>query len=129
MGVRASLEGKALSKMKFIPRFFVRDLIGWVLAIGVLAALAAIFPWELGEKADAFASAPTGIRPEWYFLFMFQTLKLIPAKVLSFDGEVLGILAFTVGGLLLFIVPFLDDPAKPRRRTLFTVIGVIVVLY
>ena len=45
--------------MKFIPNFFLRDLIGWVLAIGVLAALAAIFPWELGEKADAFASGPS----------------------------------------------------------------------
>lgn len=129
MSVPPSLEGKDLKKMKFIPGFFLRDLIGWVLAIGVLAALASIFPWELGEKADAFASAPTGIRPEWYFLFMFQTLKLIPAKVLFFDGEVLGILGFAVGGLLLFIVPFFDDPAKPRRRTLFTIIGVVVVLY
>jgi cytochrome b6 len=100
-----------------------------VLAIGVLAALAAIFPWELGEKADAFAPAPAGIRPEWYFLFMFQTLKLIPAKVLSFDGEVLGILAFGVGGLLWFILPFLDNPTKPRRRLLFKTVGVIVVVY
>jgi quinol-cytochrome oxidoreductase complex cytochrome b subunit len=60
---------------------------------------------------------------------MFQTLKMIPAKVLFFDGEVLGILGFTLGGLLLFIVPFLDDPAKPRRRALFSIIGVVVVLY
>lgn len=129
MSVPPSLEGKDLKKMKFFPSFFLRDLIGWVLAIGALAALAALFPWELGEKADAFAPAPAGIRPEWYFLFMFQTLKLIPAKVLSFDGEVLGILAFGVGGLALFVLPFLDDPAKPRRRLLFTIIGVIVVLY
>ena len=39
-------------------------------------ALAALFPWELGQKADPFGSAPEGIKPEWYFLFMFQTLKL-----------------------------------------------------
>src|SRR6266568_3992376 len=97
-------------RMKFFPNFILRDLIGWILAIGALAALAALFPWELGEKADAFAPAPAGIKPEWYFLFMFQTLKLIPPKILSFDGEVLGILAFGVGGLMLFIVPFLDKP-------------------
>jgi quinol-cytochrome oxidoreductase complex cytochrome b subunit len=60
---------------------------------------------------------------------MFQTLKLIPPKILSFDGEVLGILAFGVGGLMLFIVPFLDKPGKPRRKRVFTAIGVIVVLY
>jgi quinol-cytochrome oxidoreductase complex cytochrome b subunit len=129
MSVPPSLEGKNLKKMKFFPSFFLRDLIGWVLAIGALAALAALFPWELGEKADAFAPAPAGIRPEWYFLFMFQTLKLIPAKVLSFDGEVLGILAFAVGGLIWFTLPFLDDPAKPRRKILFTLIGIVVVLY
>src|SRR5204863_7582731 len=93
-------------RMKFFPNFVLRDLIGWILAIGVLAALAALLPWELGEKADAFAPAPAGIKPEWYFLFMFQTLKLIPAKVLGLDGEVLGIMAFNVVALLLFIVPF-----------------------
>jgi cytochrome b6 len=129
MSVPPSLEGQNIKKMKFFPNFFLRDAIGWVLAIGALAALAALFPWELGEKADAFASAPAGIRPEWYFLFMFQTLKLIPPKILSFDGEVLGILAFGIGGLMLFIVPFLDKPGKPLRRRVFTVIGVIVVLY
>jgi cytochrome b6 len=129
MSVPPGLEGKNLKKMKFFPGFFLRDLIGWVLAIGALAALAALFPWELGEKADAFAPAPAGIRPEWYFLFMFETLKRIPAKVLWFDGEVLGILAFGLGGLIWFILPFLDDLKKPRRKLLFTLIGVFVVLY
>jgi quinol-cytochrome oxidoreductase complex cytochrome b subunit len=129
MSVPPGLEGKSLKKMKFFPGFFLRDLIGWVLAIGALAALAALFPWELGEKADAFAPAPAGIRPEWYFLFMFETLKRIPAKVLWFDGEVLGILAFGLGGLIWFILPFLDDLKKPRRKLLFTLIGVFVVLY
>ena len=117
-------------KMKFFPNFILRDLIGWILAIGVLAVLAALFPWELGEKADAFAPAPAGIKPEWYFLFMFQTLKLIPAKVLGLDGEVLGIMAFNVVALLLFVVPFVDrSPDNARRRLIFNVIGVLALLY
>src|ERR1051325_11247802 len=100
-------------RMKFFPNFVLRDLIGWILAIGVLAALAAIFPWELGEKADAFAPAPAGIKPEWYFLFMFQTLKFIPAKILIFDGEVIGILLFAIGGIFWVLVPFIDrSPSK-----------------
>src|SRR5436305_15037628 len=115
---------------KFFPNFILRDAIGWILAIGVLAALAAIFPWELAEKADAFAPAPAGIKPEWYFLFMFQTLKLIPAKILSFDGEVLGVLAFGFGGALLFIVPFIDkSPENRRRRLIFNLAGVLALLY
>src|SRR5581483_6673002 len=105
-------------RMKFFPNFILRDAIGWILAIGVLAALAALFPWELGEKADPFAPAPAGIKPEWYFLFMFQTLKWIPAKVLGMDGEVLGIMAFNLIALLLFIVPFIDRDPENRRRHL-----------
>ena len=81
MSVPPSLAGQPVKKMKFVPNFLLRDLIGWILAIGVLAALAALFPWELGEKADPFAPAPAGIKPEWYFLFMFQTLKFLPPKI------------------------------------------------
>jgi len=116
--------------MKFFPNFIMRDLIGWILAIGVLAALAALFPWELGEKADAFAPAQAGIKPEWYFLFMFQTLKWIPAKVLGMDGEVLGIMAFNAIALLLFIVPFVDrDPENRRRHLIFNICGVMALAY
>jgi cytochrome b6 len=130
MSVPPSLAGQPLRTMKFFPNFLLRDLIGWILAIGALAALAAIFPWELGEKADPFAPAPAGIRPEWYFLFMFQTLKLIPAKILIFDGEVIGILAFALGGLFWLVVPFLDNSSPhSRRSSAFTVIGLVVALY
>lgn len=122
---------KTSRRMKFFPNFLMRDLIGWIVAIGVLAALAALFPWELGVKADPFASAPAGIRPEWYFLFMFQTLKYIPAKIWMFEGEVIGILFFTLAGAVLFVIPFINrSPEKyPRRRLLFTVVGVIALLY
>ena len=130
MSVPPSLKKADLRKMKFIPNFLLRDLIGWILAIGALAALAALFPWELGEKADPFAPAPAGIKPEWYFLFMFQTLKYLPAKILGIDGEVLGIMAFNLVAVLLFFVPFLDrDPSNRRRRLVFNIIGVIALLY
>jgi cytochrome b6 len=130
MSVPPGVDEQKVKTMKFVPNFLMRDLIGWILAIGVLAALAALFPWELGEKADPFASAPAGIRPEWYFLFMFDTLKLIPAKVFSLDGEVVGILAFALGGLLWVIVPFLDKSSANRRKSrIITSIGWVVVLY
>lgn len=130
MSVPPGLEKGEVKKMKFLPNFLLRDLIGWILAIGVLAALAAIFPWELGNKADPFASAPAGIKPEWYFLFMFQTLKYLPAKVLFIDGELLGILAFTLGGLLLFFVPFINKtPGHGTRKTVFQIVGILVILF
>jgi cytochrome b6 len=129
MSVPPSLQGQNVRKMKFIPNFLLRDLIGWILAIGVLAALAALFPWELGEKADPFAPAPAGIKPEWYFLFMFQTLKYLPAKILGMDGEVLGIVAFGFVAMLLFIVPFVDRTENRKRRLIFNIIGVVAILY
>jgi len=130
MSVPPSVKKQEVRKMKFIPNFLLRDLIGWILAIGVLAALAALFPWELGEKADPFAPAPAGIKPEWYFLFMFQTLKLLPAKIIGMDGEVLGIMAFNIVALLLFVVPFVDrDPENKRRRLIFNIIGIAALLY
>jgi cytochrome b6 len=130
MSVPPQLEGKDLKRMKFFPNFFLRDLIGWILAIGVLAALAALFPWELGEKADPFAPAPAGIRPEWYFLFMFQTLKYVPAKIGGIDGEVVGILLFAIGAVVWLLIPFLDrSNGKRKRRFIFTLFGLLVILY
>ena len=130
MSVPPGIEDAEVKKMKFVPNFLLRDLIGWILAIGVLAALAAIFPWELGHKADPFAPAPAGIKPEWYFLFMFQTLKYLPSKILFLEGELIGILAFSLGGLALFLVPFLNrTPDYGKRKLVFQIIGVVVVAF
>jgi len=95
--------------MKFVPAFLLRDLFGWTLALGVLAALAAMFPWELGEKADPFAPAYKDIKPEWYFMFMFQTLKLVPGgSIAGLEYEAIPILGFGLAGLLVLLLPFLD---------------------
>ncbi|UCC49943.1 MAG: cytochrome b N-terminal domain-containing protein, partial [Gemmatimonadota bacterium] len=86
--------GGAKGAMPFFPHFLLRDLVGWLSALAILAALAAYFPAELGEKADPFVSAPAGIKPEWYFMFMFQTLKYLPAHILWMEGEAVGIVGF-----------------------------------
>ena len=103
-------EGSDVGKrsMPFFPNFFLRDLVGWLCALGVLAALAAYFPAELGKKADPFQPAPIGIKPEWYFMAMFQTLKLLPSHVLGVEGELLGVLGFGLIGLILICMPFLE---------------------
>jgi len=117
---RAIAEGRQPARsMPFFPNFLLRDIMGWYAALGVLGALAAIFPWELGTKADPFAPAPAGIRPEWYFLFMFQTLKYIPAKVLFLEGEFAGLLAFGAAAAVWVAVPFIDYKAGFGRVTRF----------
>ena len=92
--------------MPFVPNFVLRELIAWYAALGVLGALAALFPWELGTKADAFAPAPAGIHPEWFFLAAFHTLKLIPSQIWVIEGELLGLFAMGAAVLVWVLVPF-----------------------
>ena len=116
-------------EMKFFPNFLLRELMAWYVAIGTLGALAALFPWNLGVKADPFASAPAGIKPEWYFLFMYQTLKLIPAKVWFVDGEVLGIVGCALIGLFWLLLPFFERDRPTRTRAWITGIGIFALAY
>lgn len=130
-GVEARWKGSPseAGQMKFFPNFFLRELMAWYIALGVLGALAAILPWELGAKADPFAPAPAGIRPEWYFMFMFQTLKKIPAKVWFADGEVVGILVFGLAGFVWTLLPFFDQVGGGRGRKFIMGASVFAVTY
>ena len=122
--------GERLREMRFFPNYLMRDVLAWYVALAALAALAAFYPWELGRKADPFAAVPAGIRPEWYFLAMFHTLKLLPSHVLGMEGEVLGILAFGAAGALLVLVPFLDRRAsRGDDSPLFTRLAWIGIAY
>ena len=132
MSVPPALERQGASKrlMPFFPNFFLRDLVGWLSALAILAALAAYFPAELGKKADPFLPAPAGIRPEWYFMFMFQTLKYLPSYILGIEGEIIGVVGFGLGGLILLLIPLLDKKtARGEPSRLFTWIGVMIIMY
>ena len=114
----------------FFPDFVMHDLIIWMIVLNIIALLAVFFPWELGNKADSLAAAPAGIKPESYFMFMFETLKLIPPHVLFIEGELFGILFFMFGGILWFFVPFFDRKAKIGVRSRFwTIFGIGLIIY
>ena len=116
--------------MKFFPDFLLRDAVGWLVVLGLLGILAAIFPWELGEKADPYAAAPPGIKPEWFFVFMFETLKYVPGKIMSLNGEAIAVLAFGFGALFWAFVPFFDKKAQMNKKSpVFTLVGYLVLLY
>jgi cytochrome b6 len=123
-------DGQPAKEMKFIPDFLLRDIVGWLAALGALALLAALFPWELGLKADPYAPAPIGIKPEWYFGWMFQTLRMLPSRLLGLEGEMVGIVGFGLAGLVWALVPFFDSADGHGARARFwRVVGVLAVLY
>lgn len=120
MSTPPKLDGNTVKRMPFFPNFFLRELMVWYGTLAVLGALAAIFPWELGEKADPFSSAPAGIRPEWYFLAEFYTLKLIPGHVGPIEGELLGLLGFALLGVGWALLPVWGVTKSGQAKTRLT---------
>lgn len=131
LGIERRLKpGERLRQMPFFPNYVLRDVLAWYVALAILAALALFYPWELGTKADPFAPVPPGIRPEWYFLAVFHTLKLIPAHILGFEGERVGVVTFGVIALALVGVPFLDRRAsRGEKSPVFTVLAAVGLVY
>ncbi len=124
IGVRETRE------IPFFPDFLIKDALGWTLILVLVGILCVFLPWEIGTKADPLASTPLGIKPEWYFTFMFTTLKIIPAHVAFLEGEKLAIMGFMVAGLLWLLVPFLDKKARREERSpLFSWVGWAVAAY
>ena len=122
--------GETPRQMPFFPNYILREMLAWYVVLAVVAALAAFYPWELGRKADPFVVVPPGIRPEWYFLAMFHTLKLVPSHILGFEGEQIGVVAFGLVAIFLVLVPFLDRRAnRGERSPVFTVLAVLGLLY
>lgn len=130
MSVPIGLNEEELKKEPFFPDFAIKDFMVWLGIVIILLFLSVFFPWPLGDKADPFVPAPAGIKPEWYFTFMFLTLKLIPQKVLFIEGEVLGVLVFFFAAIFWMFVPFLDIwSAREKRSDIFTWIGIVSLIY
>jgi quinol-cytochrome oxidoreductase complex cytochrome b subunit len=101
-------------KKKFYPQQVFRDTVATFLWFAVLMGMAIFARVPLGHAAD-----PTDTsfipRPEWYFLFLFQILKLFNGPL-----EIVGSLILpTLAIVTLFLVPFIDRGRliAVRRRT------------
>ena len=130
MSVAVSIKKEKLKGAPFFPNFVYKDLIIWLVMLGIVVTLATLVPPEIGKKADPLAPAPENIKPEWYFLFLFQTLKLFPGEILGLNGETIAILLISAGILFFFLIPFFDRKSqREERSTLFTWIGLIYFLY
>jgi ubiquinol-cytochrome c reductase cytochrome b subunit len=110
-----------LPKKKFYPEQVFKDTVATFLWFAVLAAMAIAVRVPLGHVADPTDTSYIP-RPEWYFLFLFQTLK-------AFEGplEIVGAVVLpTLAILALFLVPFIDRGKVLRIRQRTGAIALIV---
>jgi cytochrome b6 len=130
MSVPLSQQSREVKQVPFFPNILYRDLIIWLLALGVVVTLATLLPPEIAKKADPLAPPPEGVKPEWYFLFLFQTLKLFPGTLAGLNGETIAIVLISLAILFFFLLPFFDRKSKfGERSPLFTAIGVAYLIY
>jgi ubiquinol-cytochrome c reductase cytochrome b subunit len=113
-GVAPQPGDDVLPKKQFFPHQVFKDTVAIFVAFAVLFTLAVIVRVPLEQLADPTDTSYIP-RPEWYFLFLFQTLKLFPGPLEIVGSVVLPTLA--IGALIL--VPFLDRTrmVQVTRRT------------
>lgn len=85
---------------RFFPFFVLKDFWLWGVAFLALFVLAlclpfeSFFPYPLFEAYDSMGSTPDGIKPEWYFYFVYYPLELLPFWVVVLgSGAALAVLA------------------------------------
>ena len=117
--------GKRWGGDPFYPHHVIKQGMIFLGVIFALVALAMLLPVSLEEKADPYLT-PQHIKPEWYFLAVYQALKL--SEGLSVIGAWAPKLAGVIGqGLivgLMILFPFLDKNPSHRaadRKLVLTV--------
>jgi len=130
MSIPLSQQNSVKKHEPFFPNVLYKDIIIWLLCLGIVVTLSVLLPPEIGKKADPLAAPPENIKPEWYFLFLFQTLKLFPGDIMGLNGEVIAIILISLGILFFFLIPFFDrKSAKGEKSTAFTWIGILYTVY
>ena len=104
----------------FFPDVLFKDAVMALLVFAALVYLSLKFGASLEDLADP-TDTTYNPRPEWYFLFLFQALKLFPGKL----EAVAAILLPGIGLALLMLVPFLDRGAArhPFDRPFWSGLG------
>jgi menaquinol-cytochrome c reductase cytochrome b/c subunit len=109
----------------FFPYAIAKDSLMACVVLAVIIAMSIILGAELGPKADPTTTTYTP-RPEWYFFFLFELLRVVKPPSLVFLATV-GIP--TICLVLLLLLPFYDrNPERnPLRRPIATTAGIATI--
>src|ERR687894_593929 len=106
----------------FFPYAVAKDSVMACFVLAAIIGMAIVFGAELGPKADPTTTTYVP-RPEWYFFFLFELLRIIkPASLVPLA---------TIGGpmILMILVPFIDrgPERRPERRPIAMLTGIFVI--
>ena len=109
----------------FFPYAVAKDGAMACVTLAVIIAMSILFGAELGPKADPTTTTYTP-RPEWYFFFLFELLRVVKPPELVFMATI-GIP--TICLVLLLLLPFIDrSPERnPLRRPIATTAGIATI--
>jgi menaquinol-cytochrome c reductase cytochrome b/c subunit len=127
---QAYLEEYELLKKKgkpFFPYAVLKDSTMALVVVGVIIAMSIVLGAEQGPKADPTSTSYVP-RPEWYFYFLFELLRVLKARPELVPLAAIGIPTICIA--LLLLLPFYDrGPERhPGRRPIATTAGVLTML-
>src|SRR3712207_2713858 len=125
----AYLREYALLKAKgkpFFPYAVAKDGAMAVVVMIAIILMSLILGAELGPKADPTTTTYVP-RPEWYFFFLFELLRVIKPAVLT-PLATIGVP--TICLILLILLPFYDrnPERRPERRPIATTAGILTIV-
>jgi menaquinol-cytochrome c reductase cytochrome b/c subunit len=109
----------------FFPYAVAKDSLMMCVTMAVIIVMSLVLGAELGPKADPTTTTYTP-RPEWYFFFLFELLRVVKPPELVFVATV-GIPTLCL--VLLLLLPFYDrgPERNPLRRPIATTAGIATI--
>ena len=108
----------------FFPYAVTKDAVMACIVVGVIIVMSLVLGAELGSKANPTTTTYVP-RPEWYFFFLFEVLRVIkPTSLVPL--ATIGVP--TIGLIILFLLPFFDrgPERRPERRPIATATFIVV---
>jgi quinol-cytochrome oxidoreductase complex cytochrome b subunit len=109
----------------FFPYAVAKDSLMACVVLFTIIVMSLTFGAELGPKADPTTTTYVP-RPEWYFFFLFELLRVIKPAILT-PLATIGIPTICI--VLLIALPFVDrsPERRPERRPIATIAGILTI--
>ena len=106
----------------FFPYAVAKDSLMACVVLLSIIVMSLTFGAELGPKADPTTTTYVP-RPEWYFFFLFELLRVIKPAILT-PLATIGVPTICI--ILLILLPFIDR--NPERRPIATIAGIFTIV-